>query len=161
MTSTPLPDVVAWRRNAADAGTEVAWTNGCFDLFHLGHLRNLEACAGFAEALIVGLNSDVSVRRLKGEGRPLVPFEERAAILAALRCVDLVVVMFEDEPSSMIREIRPDVVCKGADYGDGVRPMPERAAAAEVGARLEFVPLVSGLSTSIRVAELRRQLAGD
>ena len=94
-----------WRRQ----GQTVVWTNGCFDLLHAGHIRTLQAAKGFGDRLIVGINSDASIRRLKGPQRPLIPQEERAEIIAALACVDAVLVFDEDTPEACIRTLHPDI----------------------------------------------------
>jgi D-beta-D-heptose 7-phosphate kinase/D-beta-D-heptose 1-phosphate adenosyltransferase len=107
--------VAGWRRR----GLTVVFTNGVFDLLHPGHVRTLRAARARGDALVVGLNSDASVRRLKGPGRPVQPLRARAAVLAALRDVDLVVPFSEDTPLELIRALRPQVLVKGADYGAG------------------------------------------
>jgi D-beta-D-heptose 7-phosphate kinase/D-beta-D-heptose 1-phosphate adenosyltransferase len=125
------------------------FTNGVFDLLHVGHVRGLDRAATLGDVLVVAVNDDDSVRRLKGESRPLVPAEERAELLAALAPVDYVVVFDELEPSDLLRELRPDVVCKGADYAPPHgKPMPERVVVEEYGGRIEFLPLVEGRSTT-------------
>lgn len=133
-----------WREN----GLTVAWTNGCFDLLHEGHLLALESAAVEADVLIVGLNTDSSVGRLKGAGRPFMPDLERAKILSSLRMVDLVVLVDDDEPSRVLQRIKPDVCCKGSDYEDGKKTMPEKPIVEAYGGRVVFSPLVSGSSTS-------------
>jgi len=102
----------AWRR----AGKRMVFTNGCFDLLHRGHVEYLQQAAKLGEVLVVGLNSDESVTRLKGEGRPIVPQEDRATILAALACVDYVVYFSQDTPVELIHSLQPEVLVKGADY---------------------------------------------
>jgi len=122
-----------WRR----AGESVTLANGCFDLLHVGHVRYLRAAKRLGGRLIVAVNSDESVRQLKGEGRPLMPAEERAEILAALADVDAVVIFPERDVRALIREIRPDVQAKGTDYtADSV---PERDVVREFGGRVEIV----------------------
>ena len=122
-----------WRR----AGESVTLANGCFDLLHVGHVRYLHAAKNLGGRLIVAVNSDESVRALKGEGRPLMPAEERAEILAALADVDAVVIFPERDVRALIREIRPDVQAKGTDYtADSV---PERNVVRELGGRVEIV----------------------
>ena len=136
-------------------GGRVVFTNGVFDLLHVGHVSLLEAARGHGAALIVGVNSDESVRRLgKGPDRPLVPEDERARVLAALACVDCVVVFPQDTPLELIRHLRPHVLVKGADYERG-----DIVGADEVeswGGRVVRVPLVAGRSTS----EIERRLRG-
>ncbi len=111
--------------------------NGCFDLLHVGHVRYLHAAKQIGGRLIVALNSDESVRELKGSGRPLMPAGERAEILAALADVDAVVIFPEKDVRALIRELRPDVQAKGTDYS--VDTVPERDAMAEVGGRVMIV----------------------
>ena len=124
----------------------IVFTNGCFDLLHAGHVAYLEAARGFGDLLVVGVNSDVSVRRLKGEGRPLWPVGDRAKLLAALAAVDVVVEFDEDTPAALINLLRPDVLVKGADYKRN--EVVGRDVVEAHGGRLELVPLVEGRSTS-------------
>ena len=133
-------------------GTVVA-TGGCFDLLHAGHVGTLEAARALGDCLVVCLNSDASVGRLKGPDRPLVPEYDRAAVLAALRCVDAVVIFEEDDPRAVLRELRPDVWAKGGDYA--IAELPEAATMAEWGGRAVVVPYVAGRSTT-RLIEVAR-----
>lgn len=140
-----------WR--AAQPGP-IVFTNGVFDLLHVGHVTLLEAARAEGAALVVGVNADASVRRLgKGSERPLVPLAERARVLAALACVDCVVPFEEETPLELVRALRPDVLVKGADYA------PEAiVGAAEVagwGGRVVRVPLVAGQSTTDLVRRLK------
>jgi rfaE bifunctional protein nucleotidyltransferase chain/domain len=134
------------------------FTNGVFDLLHIGHVPLLEAARAAGAALVVGVNSDTSVQRLaKGAGRPLVPGAERARLVAALACVDCVVVFDEDTPLALINRLRPDVLVKGADYA---RDQIVGADAVESwGGRVVRVALVPGHSTSDLVERLRRGAA--
>jgi len=125
--------VAAWRQ----AGDSVTLANGCFDLLHVGHVRYLRAAKQLGGRLIVAINSDDSVRALKGEGRPLMPAEERAEILSALADVDAVVIFPERDVRALIREIRPNVHAKGTDYTADT--VPERDVVAESGGRVEIV----------------------
>jgi rfaE bifunctional protein nucleotidyltransferase chain/domain len=137
-------------------GKVVVWTNGCFDLFHAGHVRSLRAARALGDVLVVGINSDASVQRLKGPGRPILPATERAELLAALASVDAVVVFDEDTPEECIRLLRPDVHCKGADYAPPHgKPIPESALVASYGGRVAFLPLVEGLSTTDLIRRIR------
>jgi len=149
----PREDAVRWR--AAQAGP-VVFTNGVFDLLHIGHLTVLEAARAEGGALVVGVNSDDSVRRLaKGDDRPLVPWPERARVLAALACVDCVVPFEEATPLELIRALRPDVLVKGADYA-----LEEIVGAADVtgwGGRVVRIPLVAGKSTTDLIRRLREK----
>jgi len=125
--------VAAWRK----AGDSITLANGCFDLLHVGHIRYLHAAKRLGGRLIVAINSDDSVRALKGEGRPLMPAEERAEILSALADVDAVVIFPERDVRALIRELRPDVHAKGTDYAPDT--VPERDVVAECGGRVEIV----------------------
>jgi len=125
--------VAAWRR----AGDSITLANGCFDLLHVGHVRYLHAAKQLGGRLIVAINSDESVRSLKGEGRPLMPAPERAEILSALADVDAVVIFSEHDVRALIREVRPDIHAKGTDYTADT--VPERDAVAECGGRVEIV----------------------
>ncbi|HEX8767332.1 MAG TPA: D-glycero-beta-D-manno-heptose 1-phosphate adenylyltransferase, partial [Jatrophihabitans sp.] len=131
----------------------VVATGGCFDLLHAGHIATLQAARAVGDCLVVCLNSDASVRRLKGPQRPLQPAADRARVLAALECVDAVVVFEEDTPAAVLRRIRPDIWAKGGDYS-GV-PLPESAVLAEWGGEAVTVPYLQGRSTSALV-ELAR-----
>jgi rfaE bifunctional protein nucleotidyltransferase chain/domain len=125
--------VAEWRRDRES----VTLANGCFDLLHVGHVRYLRAAKELGGRLIVAVNADASVRALKGEGRPLIPAEERAEILAALQDVDAVVIFPEKDVRALIREIRPDVQAKGTDYS--ADSVPERDVVIECGGRVEIV----------------------
>jgi rfaE bifunctional protein nucleotidyltransferase chain/domain len=120
-----------------EAGRTVALANGLFDVLHVGHLRYLEAAAAEADVLVVAINADASARALKGPGRPIVPHAERAELVAGLACVDHVVIFEETDVGGVLRWMRPDVHCKGTDYSP--ETVPERAIAAEVGARVAIV----------------------
>src|SRR6202167_3406394 len=123
----------SWRAS----GEPITLANGCFDILHVGHIRYLQAAKQLGGRLIVAVNSDESVRALKGEGRPLMPAEERAEILSALTDVDAVVIFPEPDVRTLIREVRPDVHAKGTDYT--ANTVPERDAVAECGGRVEIV----------------------
>ena len=140
-----LPLRETWRRE----GRRVVWTNGVFDLLHIGHLDSLTAARALGDVLIVGVNDDASVRRLKGPRRPLVPAAERAAMVAALRPADHAVIFGEDTPEAALARLRPDVHCKGADYAppDG-KPVPEREVVEAYGGTVAFLPLVAGRSST-------------
>jgi rfaE bifunctional protein nucleotidyltransferase chain/domain len=134
-------------------GRRVVFTNGCFDLLHPGHIRGLELARALGDALIVGLNSDSSVRQLKGEGRPVIPEGERAEILAALESVDAVVIFDELTPRELISRLLPDVLVKGGDWpGDQIVGREEVEAA---GGRVVSVPVVPNYSTSAILKKIR------
>ena len=147
-------EAVAVCRSAREAGRRVVFTNGCFDVLHRGHADLLAEAKKMGDLLVVGLNDDASVARLKGPDRPWVPFEDRAALLAALAAVDLVVPFAEDTPRELIREIEPDVLVKGADYGADEIVGADLVAAR--GGTVVRVPLTPGRSTS----RLLRRLEG-
>jgi D-beta-D-heptose 7-phosphate kinase/D-beta-D-heptose 1-phosphate adenosyltransferase len=138
-------------RVRAAGGTVVA-TGGCFDLLHAGHVRMLASARALGDCLIVCLNSDGSVRRLKGAGRPVVEQGDRAAVLAGLACVDAVAVFEEDDPSEVLRELRPHVWVKGGDYA--VADLPERAVLGEWDGQAVIVPYEAGKSTTRMIEEL-------
>ena len=118
-------------------GRTVAFANGCFDMLHVGHVRYLEGARAEADVLVVGVNGDASVRRLKGEGRPILPESDRALLVAAVRAVDHVVVFPEDDVSQLLLALRPDVHCKGTDYTPDT--VPEREVVRSYGGRVAIV----------------------
>jgi len=128
---------------------KVVFTNGCFDILHVGHLQLLEKAKSFGDILIVGLNSDRSVRKLKGAGRPILPQKDRARLLAALAMVDYVVIFDEDTPRELLSRIRPQILVKGSDYA--YREIVGREVVQEV----KTVPLVKGKSSSQIIAMIR------
>ena len=136
------------------AGRTVAFANGHFDLLHVGHLRYLRAARAEADALIVAINDDASVARLKGAGRPLVPAAERAELLAALEPVDFVVVFEGDSPAPLLARLRPDVHCKGTDYGTPER-VPEYETVRAYGGRTALVGDPKDHATSDLIARVR------
>ena len=128
------------------AGRRIAMTNGCFDLLHAGHIQYLQASREKGDVLVVGLNSDDSVHRLKGEGRPVIGAEDRAHLLAALACVDYVVVFEEDTPLELIRAVQPHVITKGADYT--VETVVGHDEVSRWGGEVVLIPLAEDRSTS-------------
>jgi D-beta-D-heptose 7-phosphate kinase/D-beta-D-heptose 1-phosphate adenosyltransferase len=133
-------------RRLQRSGRVVVFTNGCFDLLHAGHVNLLEAARAHGDFLVVGVNSDRSVRLLKGRGRPIVPLRERMEVLAALRAVDCVVPFGEATPARLIARLRPNVLVKGADYRTG--EIVGRDTVEATGGRVVRVPLRRGRSTS-------------
>lgn len=119
------------------AGRRIVLTNGAFDLLHVGHVRYLEGARREADLLVVGVNGDASVRRLKGPDRPVMPEDDRAELVAALRCVDLVLVFQEDDVGRLLLALRPDVHCKGTDYT--AETVPEREVVRSYGGRVAIV----------------------
>ena len=151
LTDTDLVAIVAADRQA---GRRIAFANGCFDLLHVGHVRYLEGAAAEADRLIVAINDDRSVRRLKGEGRPVMPVEARAEMVAALRAVDYVVVFGDDTVARLLVLLKPDVHCKGTDYTEDT--VPERDVVRGYGGRVAIVGDPKDHST----LELLGRLAG-
>jgi rfaE bifunctional protein nucleotidyltransferase chain/domain len=143
--------VQSWRAQ----GDQITLANGCFDLLHVGHIRYLHAAKGLGGKLIVAINADDSVRRLKGDARPLMPASERAEILAALADVDAVVIFPEDDVRALVREIRPDVQAKGTDYTAG--SVPERDTVIECGGRVEIVGDPKDHSATAIIGRLERK----
>jgi rfaE bifunctional protein nucleotidyltransferase chain/domain len=131
----------------------VVFTNGCFDIIHPGHVSYLRSARSLGDALVVGLNSDTSIVRLKGPSRPIVPEGDRADVLAALEFVDAVVVFNEDTPVRLMRELKPDVYVKGGDYR--IEDLPEAKVAVEIGAEVKIMPFEPGYSTSSLIEKIR------
>ena len=140
------------------AGRTVVFTNGVFDLLHVGHLRYLQQARAFGDALIVGLNSDRSVRANKGPSRPVTPEAERAEILEALACVDAVVVFDQETPHELIAALQPDVLVKGADWAEDA--IVGRDIVEARGGRVVRVPLEAGRSTSAIIETIKNPSSG-
>jgi len=143
------------RQTARDQNKRFVFTNGCFDLFHRGHVEILKAAKGLGDLLCVAVNSDQSIRRLKGPRRPIVPEADRAAVVAALESVDFVTLFDEDTPRSVIARLRPDVLVKGADYG--IDEIVGRSEVEEAGGIVVRIPLYGGLSTENLLKEIARR----
>jgi D-beta-D-heptose 7-phosphate kinase/D-beta-D-heptose 1-phosphate adenosyltransferase len=135
-------------------GRRVVFTNGCFDLLHPGHIETLQKARSFGDALIVGVNSDRSVRAMKGEGRPILPEKERAEILAALECVDGVVIFDEPTPREIISALLPDVLVKGGDWASDAIVGREEVESA--GGKVISIPVVAGHSTTAILEKIRK-----
>ena len=148
-----LGEVTEIVKQLKNSDKKVAFTNGCFDILHPGHISYLSQAASTADFLIVGLNSDLSVKRLKGEGRPINDQDSRALMLAALSMVDAIVVFEEDTPLELIKQVLPDVLVKGGDYTED-----QIAGAREVkeaGGKVVINPIVDGFSTTFLIQKLR------
>ncbi len=141
--------VSQWRA----AGETVVFTNGCFDLLHVGHVQTLSRAKAEGDRLVVGVNSDASVSRLKGPQRPINSEMDRAALLAALRCVDAVVIFTEDTPVETLLALQPDVHVKGGDYK--VEDLPEASVVESYGGRIVLIDLVPGRSTTAMIERSR------
>jgi phosphoheptose isomerase len=141
--------LLEFRENWRKQGKIVVWTNGCFDLLHAGHVFGLFSAKKFGAILVVGVNSDSSVRKLKGENRPIVAGDSRMLVVAGLESVDYVVPLEESTPESAIARLKPDIHCKGSEYQPpNGKPIPEATAVESYGGRIEFVPMLPGSSTS-------------
>jgi D-beta-D-heptose 7-phosphate kinase/D-beta-D-heptose 1-phosphate adenosyltransferase len=154
--SAPLitaEELVGWAQEQRDAGRSIAFTNGCFDLLHEGHVRSLQFAAQQADTLIVAMNSDLGVRALKGEGRPVVGEKARSLLLRSLRCVDGVTIF--DAPSVLdtLLQIRPDILAKGGEYSED-----EIVGSAEIkqwGGKIVRIPMIDGVDTTTIVSRIR------
>lgn len=132
--------------NLKKEGKTTVFTNGCFDILHIGHVRYLKESARHGDILIVGLNSDLSVKRLKGDSRPINNEQDRAELLSELCFVDYVVIFEEDTPENLLNEIKPNIYTKGADYT--LDTLPEAKTVLKNGGKVEFINLVEGKSTT-------------
>lgn len=138
-----------------DAGRRLVFTNGCFDLLHVGHVRYLEAARALGDALLVAINGDESVRALKGDGRPLNGEAERAEVIAALECVNHVVVFPQVRATTLLEKVRPAIYVKGGDYTTATLDSEERAVLEQAGAEIRILPFESGYSTSSLLEKMR------
>jgi len=136
-------------------GKTMVFTNGCFDILHIGHVRYLKESAKFGDYLIIGLNSDSSVKRLKGETRPINNESDRAELLSELGFVDYVVIFDEDTPQNLLDEIKPNIYTKGADYT--LDTLPESKTVLKNGGRVEFINLVEGKSTTNVIKKIEQK----
>lgn len=143
LTKSVLIDVI---KDLKENNVKIAATNGCFDILHVGHVKYLKEAKKCGDVLIVGLNSDASVKMLKGETRPINPQNDRAEVLTALSCVDYVVIFDEISPIALLKSIKPDVYVKGADYT--LETLPEAKPLLTLGIDIKFVDFVEGKSTS-------------
>jgi D-beta-D-heptose 7-phosphate kinase/D-beta-D-heptose 1-phosphate adenosyltransferase len=134
------------------AGKKIVFTNGCFDFLHVGHVRYLKAARAQGDVLVAGLNSDGSVRQIKGPGRPIVPEDERAEVLASLACVDFVTVFDEPDPAMIIGILMPDVLVKGADWAEDA--IIGRDIVEGAGGRVVRIPLTEGVSTTHMIEKI-------
>ena len=151
------PELLQALAKHRQAGRRIVFTNGCFDLIHPGHVTYLEAARDLGDVLVVGLNSDQSVSRLKGPERPILPQDDRAVILAGLRSVDYVVVFEEDTPLSLIRQVLPDVLVKGGDWATD--QIVGRDDVEKGGGRVATIPFVEGKSTTGILERVRQRMA--
>jgi len=145
-----VPELVA----IAGSGRQIVFTNGCFDLLHVGHVRYLQSARALGEALLVAVNGDASVRALKGPARPINTETDRAEVLAALECVDFVTIFHSDRVTSLVRAIRPPIYVKGGDYSMESLNAEELSALREIGAAIHILPLVPGKSTTATIGKM-------
>ncbi len=148
-----LAAALAERARLRAAGQTLVFTNGHFDLLHVGHLDYLEKARALGDALFVGLNGDASTTRLKGAGRPLIPAAERARLLAALLPVTAVIIFEDDTADGLIRALQPDIYVKGGDYA--TKPLPERPTVEAYGGRVALIDYLPDHSTSALIARIR------
>jgi rfaE bifunctional protein nucleotidyltransferase chain/domain len=151
-----LQQAARWTASARRRGRSIVATNGCFDLLHFGHVSYLQRARKLGDLLVVGLNSDKSCRALKGPTRPLVPARQRAAVLAALACVDAVVIFPEKRAHRFLGSVRPDIYVKGGDYRPETLDARERAVLTAIGAKVRILPFVPGFSTTRLIAKINR-----
>ena len=142
------------------AGRLIVWTNGVFDILHAGHVTYLERAATLGDVLVVGLNTDASVQLNKGPLRPIVPERERARLLAALACVDYVILYGDQWPVGLIGRLKPDIYAKGGDYTVETINQPERRLMEGLGGRIELLPGVPGLSTTHIIERILKAYTG-
>jgi D-glycero-beta-D-manno-heptose 1-phosphate adenylyltransferase len=147
-------EVTARCKNLRSTDKKIVATNGCFDLLHVGHVRYLQAARALGDLLIVGLNSDRSVHDLKGTGRPITTESDRAEILAALECVDLVTIFAELRATNFLAAVCPDVYVKGGDYTSETLDREERAILKQIGATIRLIPFEAGYSTSQLIEQI-------
>ena len=143
-------DIAAFCEVLRKGGKKVVFTNGCFDILHKGHVSYLNQARQLGDVLIIGLNSDASVKRLKGTSRPVNDQEARATVMAALKAVDYVVIFDEDTPYNLIREVKPDVLVKGGDYAI------EQIVGREFARQTVTIPFVDGFSTTQTIEKMKR-----
>jgi rfaE bifunctional protein nucleotidyltransferase chain/domain len=152
-TELTLPQALQKRAKLHEAGQTLVFTNGHFDLLHVGHLDYLEKARTLGNALFVGINGDGSSEALKGTGRPIVPASERARLIAALCCVDAAIIFDTLTASDLITALKPEIYVKGADYRDHL--LPERSVVEGYGGQVHLIDLLAGHSTSALIARVR------
>ncbi len=151
MSNSELTKLVeTWKK----AGAKIVFTNGCFDLLHLGHINSLRAAKSFGDKLIVGINSDTSVKRLKGAERPIIHEKDRLGMVEALKMVDAVTLFHEETPEELISQILPDILVKGNDYK--IDNIAGSKIVLENGGKVELIPLTDGYSTSRLIEQIKK-----
>lgn len=150
-----LGEIAKIAKRAKDKGLKVVTTNGCFDLIHVGHIRNLERAKSLGDVLIVGINSDNSVRKLKGKNRPIITAKERAEVVGSLSSVDYVFIFGDLAPTRWLAKVKPNIHVKGGDRK--IREIVERHILKKIGARLIFLPIRKGNSTSALIEKIKKR----
>lgn len=150
-----IADVIAAEK---EKGHKIVLTNGCFDILHAGHVRYLAAARAVGDVLVLGLNSDESVRMLKGPTRPINTERDRADVIDGLKSVDYVVIFGEKTAEALVRDVRPDYYAKGGDYS--VESLPESQAVSEVGGKVVFLPFVEGKSSTKIIQKIEQNVQG-
>ncbi len=153
----PLNELLPAVARHKQEGKKIVFTNGCYDLLHVGHVRCFQQARKLGDVLVVGLNSDRSVRGLKGAPRPIVPEEERAEVLAALECVDYVTIFDQDNPRDIIAQVKPDILVKGGDWA--VDTIVGRDIVESYGGKVLSLPLTEGVSTTAIVSDIASHLS--
>ena len=147
-----LPELVPRVAGLKQAGRRIVFTNGCFDILHVGHVRYLKSAKALGGALIVGLNSDKSVKRIKGDKRPIVPERERAEVLSSIRFVDYVVLFDEPDPYNTIAAVKPDILVKGGDWS--LENIVGRDIVESYGGEVHTIPFIEGASSSRMIEDI-------
>ena len=153
-----LAEMARIAKKMREAGKKLVATNGCFDLLHVGHVRYLQAARNLGDALAVGLNGDGSVCDLKGPGRPINNENDRAEVLAALECVDFVVIFPEIRATRFLEAVAPQIYVKGGDYSSGTLDAEEQSVLKKAGAEIRLIPFEAGYSTSATIKQLKSHL---
>lgn len=151
-----LDDLQSELERLRGEGKRIVWTNGCFDILHVGHISYLQRAAALGDLLVVGLNSDASVRKLKGPDRPIIDEMERAFVLSALECIGLVTIFDDESPLEVIKHLKPDIYAKGGDYTIDTIVQPERKAVESYGGKIAILPAVEGRSTTSIISRIAK-----
>ena len=156
-----IENLLQIKKDFKQAGKKLAWTNGCFDFMHAGHVDYLERAKNFGDKLVVGMNSDESVQRYKGDLRPICTEMFRAQVLNALNCVDYIVIFKEKSPINIIKQLHPDYYIKGGDYTLDTIDQEERRVVESYNGEIIILPEVKGISTTIIIEKIRQLLVAD
>ncbi len=154
-----LPNLVPIVAELKRDGKRIVFTNGCFDILHIGHVRYLKSARGLGDILVIGLNSDASVRKIKGDKRPIVPQAERAEVLSSVRFVDYVIIFNEPDPYNTIAAVKPDILVKGGDWS--IDNIVGRDIVESYGGEVHTIPFVEGASSSKIIEEILTRHSGE